>query len=291
VSLSILTNISAMDTNRNLQASSSAVSKAMQDLSSGLRINTAADDAAGYAISQGMTDQVNGYNQASQNIGDATNMVQTAESAFNNVQSMMQRVYELGVQYNNGDLNATDQSAIQSEVNQLTSEIDRQAQSVQFNGTSLLNGTAGANANGTVTFQVGANSADTLVASFTNIEGSAGAGLGLNVFGTTWAGTATSLATVIDLSSTSLASINEAITNVSSMAANLGAVQNRLQYAANEVSAISENLSSANSSIEDVDMASEMTTMTQQQVLQQAGTAMLSQANSEPQLVLKLLGG
>ncbi len=106
MSLSILTNVSAMNTNRNLEASSNAVSKAMQNLSSGLRINTAADDAAGYAISQGMTDQVNGYNQASQNIGDAINMVQTAESAFNNIQSMLQRVYELGVQYKNGDLSS-----------------------------------------------------------------------------------------------------------------------------------------------------------------------------------------
>ncbi len=285
MSLSVLTNVSAIDTNRNLAASSNAVSKAMQDLSSGLRINTAADDAAGYAISQGMTSQVNGYNQASQNIGDAINMVQTAESAMNNVQSMLQRVYELGVQYQNGDLSSQDQTAIQNEVNQLTSEIGRQQGSVQFNGTSLLNGQAGTS--GAVTFQVGANNGDIMVATFADIEGTSG----LKLSGFTW-GNVNSSTAVFSLNQTgALSTLNAAISNISAMAANLGAVQNRLQYTANEVSSISENLASANSSIENVDMASEMTTLTQQQVLQQAGTAMLSQANSQPQLVLQLLKG
>jgi flagellin len=283
MSLSILTNISAMDTHRNLVSSQSAVSTAMQRLSSGLRINTAADDAAGYAISQGLTSQVNGFDQASRNVGDATSMVQTAESSLNNVQSMLQRVRELAVQYQNGDLSSTDKTDIQNEVNQLTQEVDRQRGAVTFNGINLLNGTAGGT-NG-VTFQVGANSGDTLSASFADVEGSTG----LGVTGFSWSQAASGGA-VFDLSqANALSTLDAAIGNISNLAANLGAVQNRLQYTSDAISSTKENLSASNSRIQDVDMASEMTTLTQQQILQQAGTAMLAQANSQPQLVLKLL--
>jgi flagellin len=283
MSLSILTNISAMDTHRNLVASQNAVSTAMQRLSSGLRINTAADDAAGYAISQGLTSQVNGFDQASRNVGDAVSMVQTAESSLNNVQSMLQRVRELAVQYQNGDLGSTDKTDIQNEVNQLTQEVDRQRGAVTFNGINLLNGTAGGT-NG-VTFQVGANSGDTLSASFADVEGSTG----LGVTGFSWS-QAASGGKVFDLSqANALSTLDTAIGNISNLAATLGAVQNRLQYTSDAISSTEENLSASNSRIQDVDMASEMTTLTQQQILQQAGTAMLAQANSQPQLVLKLL--
>jgi flagellin len=283
MSLSILTNTSAMDTNRNLVASSNAVSTAMQRLSSGLRINTAADDAAGYAISQGLTSQVNGFDQASRNVGDAVSMVQTAESSLNNTQSMLQRVRELAVQYQNGDLSSTDKTDIQNEVNQLTQEVDRQRGAVTFNGINLLNGSAGGT-NG-VTFQVGANSGDTLSASFADVEGSTG----LGVTGFSWS-QAASGGTVFDLSqANALSTLDTAIGNISNLAATLGAVQNRLQYTSDAISSTEENLSASNSRIQDVDMASEMTTLTQQQILQQAGTAMLAQANSQPQLVLKLL--
>jgi flagellin len=283
MSLSILTNISAMDTHRNLVSSSNNVATAMQRLSSGLRINTAADDAAGYAISQGLTSQVNGFDQASRNVGDAVSMVQTAESSLNNVQSMLQRIRELAVQYQNGDLSSTDQTDIQNEVNQLTQEIDRQRGAVTFNGINLLNGTAGTS--GAVTFQVGANSGDHLTASFADVEGSSG----LGVTGFTWTN-ASSAGKVFDLAqSNALSVLDTAIGNVSNLAATLGAVQNRLQYTADAISSTEENLSASNSRIQDVDMASEMTTLTQQQILQQAGTAMLAQANSQPQLVLKLL--
>ena len=284
MSLSILTNISAMNTQQNLLNSSDAVSKSMARLSSGLRINTAADDAAGYAISQGLTSQVNGLNQASSNTNDAISMVQTASSSLNDVQNMLQRVYELGVQYNNGSNSSTDKSDIQAEVNQLTQEIDRQQSSSNFNGLNLLNGTAGSS--GTVTFQVGANGGDTLTATFSNVEGSSGlGGLGFN-----WGNAATG-GTVIDLSSASaLTSLTSAINNISSMAATLGAVQNRLQYTSDSISSTEQNLSASNSQIKDVNMAQEMTNMTQEQILEQAGTSMLAQANSQPQLILKLLG-
>jgi flagellin len=285
MSLSILTNTSAMQTQISLGKSSMAVSTAMQRLSSGLRINSAADDAAGYAISQGLTSQVNGLQQASRNVSDATSMVQTADSALNNVQSMLQRVSELAVQYGNGDLSSTDKTDIQDEVNQLTQEIDRQKGSVQFNGINLLDGSAGSG--GSVTFQVGPASNDALTVSFQNIESSSN----LGVSGFTWAN-ASGGGTVFDLSqSGAVSAISSAINNISSLAATLGAVQNRLQYTATAISTTQENMSSSLSSIQDVNMASEMTTLTQQQVLQQAGTAMLAQANSQPQLVLKLITG
>ena len=286
MSLSILTNTTAMQTEIGLQRSSSAVSQAMQRLSSGLRINSAADDAAGYAISQGLTAQVNGLQQASQNVSDATSMVQTADSALNNVQSMLQRVSELAVQYQNGDLSSSDKTDIQSEVNQLTQEIDRQKGSVQFNGINLLDGTAGTAGTG-VTFQVGPAAGDTLTVSFANVEGSSG----LGTTGFTWTNAASG-GKVFDLAQTNAVSlIQGAINNISSLAATLGAVQNRLQYTSNAISVTQENMSSSLSNIQDVNMATEMTTMTQQQVLQQAGTAMLAQANSQPQMVLKLITG
>ena len=284
MSLSILTNISAMNTQQNLLKSSNAVATSMSRLSSGLRINSAADDAAGYAISQGLTSQVNGLNQASSNTADAISMVQTASSSLNNIQSMLQRVYELGVQYNNGSNSSTDKTDIQAEVNQLTQEIDRQKTSSNFNNLNLLDGTAGGS--GTVTFQVGANAGDTLTATFSSVEGSGGLG-GL---GFSWSA-ATNGGTVIDLSSASaLSSVTSAINNISSMAATLGAVQNRLQYTSDSISSTEQNLSASNSQIKDVNMAQEMTNMTQQQILEQAGTSMLAQANSQPQLILKLLG-
>jgi flagellin len=284
MSLSILTNISAMNTQQNLLKSSNAVATSMSRLSSGLRINSAADDAAGYAISQGLTSQVNGLNQASSNTNDAISMVQTASSSLNNIQSMLQRVYELGVQYNNGSNSSTDKTDIQAEVNQLTQEIDRQKTSSNFNNLNLLDGTAGGS--GTVTFQVGANAGDTLTATFSSVEGNSGLG-GL---GFSWGSAATG-GTVIDLSSASaLTSVTSAINNISSMAATLGAVQNRLQYTSDSISATEQNLSASNSQIKDVNMAQEMTNMTQQQILEQAGTSMLAQANAQPQLILKLLG-
>ena len=283
MSLSILTNTTAMQTQIGLNKSSNAVSQAMQRLSSGLRINSAADDAAGYAIAQGLTAQVNGLQQASQNVSDATSMVQTADAALNNVQGMLQRISELAVQYKNGDLSSQDQTDIQSEVDQLTSEINRQQNTSQFNGISLLDGNANSGAN--VVFQVGSGASDTLSVSFASVEGNLTAGF-------CWSNVSNAASHVFDLSSTTaLTDVNTAINNISSMAANLGAVQNRLQYTSNAISVTQENMSSSLSNIQDVNMATEMTTMTQQQVLQQAGTAMLAQANSQPQLVLKLITG
>ena len=284
MSLSILTNISAMETHQNLLESSDAVSTAMRRLSSGLRINSAADDAAGYAISQGLTSQVNGLDQASRNVGDAVSMVSTAESSLNNIQTMLQRMRELAVQYQNGSLQTADRTAIQSEVDQLTQEVKRQRLAVSFNGQNLLDGTAGTAGVG-VTFQVGANAGDTLVASFNDIQTSMATGFDWTAV------SGSSVFTLGALGSGALSNLDTAIAAVSSEAATLGAIQNRLQYTSDAISATETNLSASNSRIKDVDMASEMTKMTQEQILQQAGTSMLAQANSQPQMVLKLLGG
>ena len=287
MSLSILTNVSAMQTQQNLLNSSNAVSMSMQRLSSGLRINTAADDAAGYAISENLTSQVNGLDQASRNTNDAVSMVQTASGSLSTIQSMLQRVRELAVQYNNGsNTNTNDQTAIQDEVDQLTNEISREAGASNFNGINLLNGSAGSG--GTVTFQVGANDGDTMTASFAGVT----AAIATAATGFNWANAGVTGSHVVNLSTAgSLSQIDAAITAVSTQAATLGAVQNRLQYTSDSISTTQQNLSASNSQIKDVNMAQEMTNLTQQQILEQAGTAMLAQAQQQPQLVLKLLQG
>jgi flagellin len=263
--LMINTNIEAFDAHRNLVNTENQLSKSMQRLSSGLRINSAADDAAGLAISQKLTGQVNGLGQAQRNAQDGVSLVQTAEGSLNQVHAMLQRIRELAVQYQNGTLAPSDQQAIQSEVNQLQSEISRIGTTAQFNGIALFTGSAT-----TVSFQVGAN--DTEQISVTTM--SMGSMVGTISLGST----------------TALASLDGYINNVSAQRATFGAVQNRLQYTLDNLSTYQENLSASLSRIRDVDMASEMVNFTKEQILQQAGTSMLAQANSAPQSVLKLLG-
>lgn len=260
MSLTINTNLEAMSAQRNLNSTEMKLSTAMESLSSGLRINSAADDVAGYAISQRLQGQVNGLNQAAQNSQDAVSLAQTAQGSLNDVTQMLQRVRELAVQYANGTTSSTDQEAIQSEVNQLVSEIDRVGETTQFNGVDLLNGAT------TISFQVGANDGE--VISVTTITLSAAIG---------------------EISLTSISGIDAALDAVSSAAGEFGSVQNRIQYTESNLEVYSQNLSSAVSSIVDVNMAAEMTAFTKDQVLQQAGVSILAQANSLPQAVLKLL--
>jgi flagellin len=265
MSLVINTNVAALDAHRNLVNTGSAMSKSMQRLSSGLRINSAADDAAGLAISQSLTGQVNGLDQAQRNAQDGVSLVQTADGTLNDVQQMLQRIRELAVQYQNGTLSATDQSAITSEVGQLSSEIARIGSTAQFNGIKLFS------AGITISFQVGANDGEQISVSTTTMSSLVAAG------------------TISLGSSTTLSTIDSFVDAVSSQRAVFGAVQNRLQYALDNVSTYEENLTAARSSIQDVDMASEMTSYTKEQILQQAGVSMLAQANQAPQAVLKLL--
>jgi len=271
MSLRIQTNIEAMGAHRNLVATSDKLSKSMERLSSGYRINRASDDAAGLAISEKLKTQVGGLDQARRNAQDAVSLVQTAEGSMNEVQSMLQRVRDLAVQYNNGTLSASDKGAITGEVAQLCNEIARIAAQTKFNGISLLSGS------GTIQFQIGADDGETITVSARSMFGS---GAGFDVDSAVFSfGTAVTLA-----------SIDTAINNLSGARSTFGAVQNRLEHTLNNLATYEENLSASMSQIKDVDMASEMVNFTKLQILQSAGTSMLSQANQSPQSVLKLLG-
>jgi flagellin len=264
MSLRVNTNVEAFDAHRNLQQTQYALAKSMQKLSSGLRINSAADDAAGLAISEKMTAQINGTDQAQRNAMDGISLVQTAEGAYNEMHSILQRVRELSVQAQNGTLTSSDTAAIDQEVGQLTAELSRISSNTQFNGLAALSGT--------FTLQVGADqgSGNQISFSLTSISFS-------NI------GSAAS--------ATALSAIDTAITAVSSARSTLGAIQNRLEDAVSNLGVYEENISAAQSRIRDVDVAAETVNFTKLQILSQSGTAMLAQANSAPQNVLSLLRG
>jgi flagellin len=265
--LRIQTNVEAFNAQNHLSATTAKVAKSMERLSSGYRINRAADDAAGLSISEKLRAQIGGLAQAGRNAQDAVSLVQTAEGSLDEVHSMLQRVRELAVQYKNGTLSSADQNAIQSEVNQLASEIERIGSGVEFNGIKLLN------TSGTVTFQVGAKDGDSITVSTISL----GSTVGTAAF-------ALSASNASDI-----AEIDSAIAAVSAQRTTYGAVQNRLEHTMNNVSTYQENLVSSESRIRDVDMAAEMVNFTQLQVLTQAGTSMLAQANQSSQSVLSLL--
>jgi flagellin len=236
----------------------------MERLSSGLRINKAADDAAGLGISEKMRSQIRGLAQAQRNIQDGVSMVQTAEGNLDEVHSILQRIRELAVQYRNGSLSSAGKNAIQSEVDQLSAEITRIGNAAVFNGVSLLSAAT------SVTFQVGANDNETISISFSSLATAVGSAYS-------------------NMATASLAAIDTAVDAVTAMRSGLGAVQNRLDHALSVTGIYQENLTSAESRIRDVDMAEEMVNLTKNQILQQAGTAMLAQANQAPQAVLQLL--
>src|ERR687885_380531 len=269
MSLRIQNNVEAFNAHRNLAASENALATAMERLSSGYRINRAADDAAGLAISERLRGQITGIDQAQRNAQDAVSLVQTAEGSLTEVHAMLQRVRELAVQYKNGSLSTADRTAIQSEVNQLASEIERIGSSAQFNGINLLNSSQ------TISFQVGAQDGEAITVSTISLGSSSGVG-----------------STYVALSSTGTTDISEidaAIDNVSAQRGTFGAVQNRLEYTLQNAAIYQENVTASESRIRDVDMAAEMVNFTKLQILQNAGTAMLGQANLSSQGVLTLL--
>jgi flagellin len=268
MSLRITHNVEAMNSYNSLSKTSSAISKSMQRLSSGYRINSASDDAAGLGISESMRSQIRGLGQAQKNIQDGSSMIQTAEGNLDEVHSMLQRVRELAVQYKNGSLDDSARTSIQNEVTQLASEISRIGEQASFNGINLLNGTS------TVSFQVGANDGQTIGVSLVNLSTEVG----------------TSYSSLTQAGTADISEIDTAIKNVSTARATFGAVQNRLDHSLSVAASYQENLTSAESRIRDVDMADEMVALTKNQILSQAGTAMLSQANQAPQNVLRLLG-
>ena len=274
MSLRINHNIEALEAHRQLEQTSNAIQTSIERLSSGYRINHASDDAAGLAISEKMRGQIRGLTQAQSNIGDGISMVQAADGSLNEVHAMLQRIRELAVEYKNGTLSSGDRQAIQSEVNQLASEIERIGQTTQFNGITLLSSAA------TVSLQVGANDGETITIALVSLgDTQANGGVGNQYYQLT-------PGTNADISE-----IDAAINNVSALRSQLGAVQNRLQYAQENVSVYQENLTAAESRIRDVDMAEETVNLTKNQILAQAGQAMLAQANQLPQGVLQLLKG
>jgi flagellin len=283
--LRIQNNIEAFNTHRQLLASSNAASKSMEKLSSGYRINRAADDAAGLAISEKMRGQIGGLDQAQRNAQDGISLVQTAEGSLNEVHSMLQRVRDLKVQFDNGTLSSDDKDAIAAEVSQIGQEIGNIATGTKFNGNSLLQGAV-------FKFQVGANDNETISTTAVTLSGNIGtAGTGglAEVSALSDAATAKTALTSGSLSTIDV--IDNAIKNVSTGRANLGAVQNRLEHRLNNLATYQENLTASESRIRDVDMAAEMTSYTKSNILQQAGTSMLAQANQAPQNVLSLLRG
>src|ERR671928_1124432 len=270
MSLRIQNNVEAFNAHRNLSSTEGALARSMERLSSGYRINRAADDAAGLAISERLRGQIGGLDQAQRNVQDAVSLVQTAEGSLTEVHAMLHRIRDLAVQYKNGSLSSADRTAIQSEVNQLASEIERIGQSAEFNGIHVLNSAQ------TISFQVG--SEDGQVISVTTISlGATAGGLGVSYFQLSATG------------QTDIAEIDAAIDLVSSQRSTFGAVQNRLGYTLENAAIYQENLTASESRVRDVDMAREMVNFTKLQILQQAGTSMLAQANQSSAGVLSLL--
>jgi flagellin len=285
--LRIQNNVEAFNAHRNLSATASKAARAMEKLASGYRVNRAADDAAGLAISEKMRGQIGGLAQAQRNAQDAISLVQTGEGALNEVHSMLQRIRDLKVQYSNGTLEAGDKLAITSEVQQLGKEIKDITTNTEFNGIKLLNG-------GSVTFQVGAESGDTISLTAPTLSaaiGSAGTGGLDEIIDIGDAASVSAADALFAASGMSLDTIDEAIKNVSNARSAFGAVQNRLEHRLNNLATYQENLVASESRIRDVDMASEMVNFTKLGILQQAGTSMLAQANQAPQGVLSLLQG
>ncbi len=256
----------------------------MEKLSSGYRINRAADDAAGLAISEKMRNQIRGLDQASANSQDAISLIQTAEGALNETHAMLQRMAELTTKAANETLTTSDTSKIQKEITQLTEQIGAIADQTKFNTKNILNTTS------SLTFQVGANSGETISLKLVDATVT---GLQLNG-GTGLKDLASGVASDVDGKLNSIAKgnldiIQKAINTVSENRSNLGAVQNRLEHTINNLGTTSENLQAAESRIRDVDMAKEMMAMTKNNILTQAAQAMLAQANQQPQGVLQLL--
>lgn len=283
--LQIATNIGALNAYRNLSHNQNDVSKSLEKLSSGARINRAADDAAGLAISEGLRSQVNGLNVAARNAQDGISVIQTAEGALTEVHSILQRIRDLAVQAGSDSNNADSRKAITGEVTQLVDELTRISDQTNFNGIKLLDGSAGAAADGKLSFQVGA-------------DGTASSQISVDLSSANIKTLASDLKTAIITTdgfadpakaAATITTVSTAIKGVSAARADLGAVQNRFESTINSLQVSAENLSAAKSRISDTDMASEMVKYTAKNILQQAGTAMLAQANQSGQGVLQLL--
>ena len=281
----INTNVMSLTAQRNLNSSQSTMATSMQRLSSGLRVNSAKDDAAGLAIAERMNTQVRGMNVAIRNANDGISLAQTAEGGMAEISNMLQRMRELAVQSANGTNSDDDRGNLDAEFQALNSEIGRIAETTQFNGISVLNspgtGSGSAAVPASITFQVGANTAsgNTLSINLSEIASL-----------TAGSGSATNNIATVSGTTAAMTAIDSMINDVTSARADFGAVQSRFESAISNLQVGMENQAAARGRIMDADFAVETANMTRSQILQQAGNAMVSQANSAPQSVLQLLG-
>ena len=269
-------NLAAMNTNRQLGITGTGLSKSTEKLSSGYKINRAADDAAGLSISEKMRNQIRGLNKASDNAQDGISLVQTAEGALNEVHSMLQRMSELAVQAANGTNATVDRTALNDEIKQLKTEITRVGSTTQFNKMGILDGTFSAGAKKEL--QVGANANEVITVAISALKSVVGSSLQ----DTLKVSTATNAQSAIT-------TVQNSITKLSSLRSKLGAIQNRLEHTVANLDNISENTQASESRIRDTDMAEEMVQYSKNNILQQAGQSMLAQANQQTQGVLSLL--
>ena len=280
-------NMSAMYANRQLGVTGLSLSKDMEKLSSGERINRAGDDASGLAVSEKMRAQIRGLNQASQNAENGISFIQTTEGYLQETTDIMQRIRELAIQASNGIYSDEDRMQIQVEVSALVSEVDRIASAAQFNGMNMLTGrfarpTGENTVTGSMWFHIGANMDQRMQVYIGTMSATA---LGIREIGT---GDKISLAAPDD-ANRAIGTIDEALVKINKQRADLGAYQNRMEYTVRGLDISAENLQASESRIRDTDMASQMVEFTKNSVLQQAGTAMLAQANTQSQNVLSLL--
>lgn len=292
MAMTVNTNTFSMNAQRQLMRTEAGLQTAMQRLSSGLRINSAKDDAAGLQIANKMQVQINGMSVAMRNANDGISMAQTAEGAMEEMTTSLQRMRDLAMQASSGTLSDGDRAALNDEFTALRSEIDRIANTTSFNGNTLLDGSAGGNATITVDYSGGANNVAIDIADF-NV---AAFGDGLSISDTAGAAAAV---TAVDLSddhiaaagdaTTAIGEIDEALRFVDAQRAQLGATQNRLTSTVNNLANVRENLTASRSRVMDADFAKETAKLSSSQVMQQAGTAILAQANAIPQNVLSLL--
>ena len=281
MSLFVNTNVSSLNAQRQLFTTGNNLSTAFERLSSGFRINSAADDAAGLQITDRMTSQVQGLNQAVRNANDGISLAQTAEGAMQETTTALQRIRTLAIQSQNGINSSADRVALQKEVSALRTEISRISTTTQFAGVDVLTGDFSAK------FLVGANAGQTISV---NLSTTALARAGVNGFSATGLGITSSDVLTEQNASSLLTAVDSAISAIGSLRADLGALQNRFQSTIRNLSNISENVSAARSRIKDADFATETAELTRNQILQQASTTILAQANQRPQAALSLLG-
>lgn len=285
------TNVNASIAQNALVRNERSMNTAMERLSTGQRINSASDDAAGLAIASRMTSQIKGLDVAVRNANDGISMISTADGALVEVTNMLQRMRELALQASNGTTTSADRDYLNSEYTNLLTEIERIAQNTQWNGSDILDGTANGTS-GTVAFQVGANGGQTVSVNFGNATNAAVAstsGLIQDVNSAAPTITAATTASALTKGTSAVTAIDTAITNVNSQRATFGAAMNQLTYAVDNLSNVKVNSEAARSRILDTDYAQETSELARTQIIQQAGTAMLAQANQLPQTVLSLL--